>query len=122
MAGRNDEYTEFREHLRRINSRCKRNKIYTNVSLQDLKDIWEAQDGVCPYTSIKLKNPSWNRKRDSLEIPKHERASIDRINPELGYVRGNIQFVSMLINFAKWSLTDKEMHDFIRIIRESKAK
>jgi hypothetical protein len=122
VAKRNDQYTEFREHLRRINSRCKRNKIYTNISLQDLKDVWEAQDGVCPYTSIKLKNPSWNRKRNSLEIAKHERASIDRINPELGYVRENIQFVSMLINFAKWSLTDKEMHDFIRIIRESNSK
>jgi hypothetical protein len=120
MPKKVDEYSEFREHLRRISSRCKQKKIYYSLTLQDLKDAWESQAGICPYTNIKLKNPSWNRKRDSLEIPKHERASIDRINPEIGYVRGNIQFVSMLINFAKWNLTDQEMHDFIRIIRESK--
>lgn len=113
---RKDEYSQFREHLRRIR---RRNKYY-NITLEDLKKAWDLQEGICPYTKIKLENPGWDWYKVKDKIPKYRLASIDRIDPELGYVKGNIQFVSMLINFAKSDLTDKEMHEFLQIIREQK--
>lgn len=116
MSGKHDQYSEFREHLRRI----KRRKKYYDITLDDLKEAWDRQNGICPYTNVKLENPSWNWYKQLNQIPKYKLASIDRIDPELGYIKGNIQFVSMLINFAKWNLTDREMHEFIQIIREHK--
>lgn len=112
---RHDEYSQFREHLRRI----RRRKKHYDITLEDLKEIWDSQDGICPYTKIKLTNPSGNKEKDN-KIPKHMLASIDRIHPEFGYIKENVQFVSMLINFAKWNLTDVEIREFITIIKKSK--
>ena len=39
-----------------------------------------------------------------------DRASLDRIDSDKGYVPGNIQFVSVIIQFAKNKWTDKEVY------------
>ena len=49
----------------------------------------------------------------------YKMASIDRINSSKGYVRGNIQYVSRNINYAKGILTHQQMLDFISLIRKS---
>ena len=46
-------------------------------------------------------------------------ASIDRINSSEGYVKGNIQYVSRNINYAKGILTHQQMLDFINLIKKS---
>lgn len=46
IAGnRRDEFTPFRPHFRRIHNRGKE----CTITLQDLKDIWENQDGKCGF-------------------------------------------------------------------------
>jgi hypothetical protein len=45
--------------------------------------------------------------------------SLDRINNSLGYVIGNVQFVSIVINFMKNTMSEKEVYELINIIKKS---
>jgi len=105
---RRDKFTGLREHFRRIK---KRHHEY-DIELNDLLNIWEKQNGICIYTGVKLVHP--NQKGNNLNT-----ASLDRIDSKLGYVKGNIQFISITCNHAKNSMTEDEMQKFIELIYES---
>jgi hypothetical protein len=105
---RRDQFTGLREHFRRLK---KRHHEY-NIDLQDLLDQWEIQSGICVYSGVKLVQPNENGNNINT-------ASLDRINSNLGYVKGNIQFISTACNHAKNSMTHDEMLNFIDLIYQS---
>jgi len=49
-----DEYSIFRETLKKARSRSKNKKRDCDIDLQHLKEVWEKQDGKCPYLKRKL--------------------------------------------------------------------
>lgn len=104
-----DNYSGFREHLRR----CRRRNQEVDITLEDLKIQWEAQKGTCPYTGLQLVQPKYDSKNDVQKT-----ASLDRIDCKKGYIRGNIQFVSMAINYAKSTLSHEEMITLCRTIAD----
>jgi hypothetical protein len=104
---RRDQYTGLREHFRRVK---KRNHEY-NIDLNDLLNIWETQNGICVYSGVKLVHP--NDGGDNINT-----ASLDRVDSKLGYVRGNIQFISVACNHAKNSMTHNQMLNFLKIISD----
>lgn len=109
-SNRKDKYTGLREHLARAK---KRNKEI-NIDLDDLLEIWESQKGICPYTGLTLIHPK-NAKNHIMLY----KASLDRIDSSLGYIKGNIQFISATANLAKGSMTHEEMVTFCRIIAKN---
>lgn len=105
-----DEYSNFREHMRRIRNR---NKEY-NVTVEYLKFVWDSQNGLCPYTGIKLSLRDYSGKNiDPMFL-----ASIDRIDSNKGYIVGNIQWVSTPINYLKNNLTHNQVIDMCKKIQE----
>jgi len=102
-----DEYTGLREFIRRARQRGK----LGDLSLQDLKEQWEKQDGICPYSGISLKLPQTRKKQKSFEM-----ASLDRIDSSKPYEKGNIKFVATPINYMKNSMTEEETIDFCKKI------
>jgi hypothetical protein len=105
-----DEYTGFREFLRRVKSRNYEN----NLDLDYLKELWEKQN-ICVYTGVKLvlpKRKGWNNQLFC--------ASIDRIDSNLGYVKGNIQYISIAANHAKNNMSHEEMITLCQLIYEHK--
>jgi hypothetical protein len=87
---------------------CKRRYKEFSITMEDLKDQWELQKGTCPYSKMLLELPVYNKKTHP-----SIRASLDRIDSSKGYIKGNIQFVSTLINFMKSNLSHYETLDFI---------
>lgn len=108
-GNRRDEYSSFRYTFRNAKKRFKD----FNLDLEYLKEVWDNQKGICPYTGIELTLPEENN-ISTLNITK--RASLDRINSELGYVKGNIQFVSTPINYMKSTMTDLQTKQFLKEI------
>lgn len=106
-TGKSDKYTGLREYLRRVK---KRNKVY-DITLGDLLTQWEKQKGICPYTGIELVQA-----KDCSDEVMYRKASLDRIDSKLGYVKGNIQFTSASANYAKGTMTDEEMVEFCKLI------
>jgi hypothetical protein len=104
-----DEYTPFREYLRRANRR----KLIGDLSLFDIKKVWDEQNGICPYTGIKLKLYT---NKETIHI--FELASLDRIDSNKLYEIGNIVFVSTPINYMKNSMTEKDTIEYCKIIAE----
>ena len=105
-----DEFTPFRYTLRCVKRRFQKE---CNIELQDLKDLWEKQQGICPYTGLHLILPEdvYNS-RDDITI----RASLDRIDSSKGYIKGNIQFVSTPINYLKSTMSDAQTKQFLKRI------
>ena len=98
-------YKIIKEHLTRVK---KRNK-YHNITLEDLLEQWLLQDGTCIYSGVKLKHP---KNGDSIMTT----ASLDRIGSNKGYIKGNIQFISIACNYAKSNMTHEDMLTFCKLI------
>lgn len=119
-----DELSPFRYFHKIIRNRktCKKSKSNkTNsdchISLEDIKEVWEKQQGTCPYTGIQLKLPRSTAGFEDIDN-ECDKASIDRIDSSLPYIKENIQFISNMANYAKNSYNHEEMVKFCKSIAE----
>jgi hypothetical protein len=89
----------------------KSNNRNYDITLEDLLDLWNQQEGICPYSGVKLVHP--NEGGNNLNT-----ASLDRIDSKVGYIKGNLQFISIMCNQAKNNLTHEEMLTFLKTISD----
>lgn len=85
--------------LRSAKHRAKAGNFPINITIEDIK-IPE----FCPILKIKLEV--------STENATHNSPSLDKIVPELGYVKGNVQVISNLANTMKWNATFEQLINF----------
>lgn len=76
---------------------AKRN-LAIDVDCEYLDSLWKAQQHRCCYSGRLL-----SMGRD---------ASVDRIDSAVGYIKGNVQWVHVDVNRAKWELTEE---DFLQL-------
>lgn len=98
---RNKKFTRKREKFQ-----------YTDIDEIFLKELWKQQQGKCAISGIDIYLRKYNQTK-SLYI-----ASLDRKDSTIGYIKDNVQFVAMGINYAKNGFSDSEMKDFIETIRK----
>ena len=111
-----DEYSPFRPFMKSSKMHSGLKKDHT-ITLQDLKDQWEKQDGICPYTGWKLKMNE-TMKYKLAHTP--DRGSLDRIDSSKGYVKGNIQFVSLIVQYAKNGWDEDVIQNFCEAVVKNK--
>ena len=105
-----DEYSKFRPFLKVCRQR---NKDF-DLTLEYLKELWESQNGICPFTGFELEARTYDGKSDNpLNI---KSASLDRIDNSKGYVEGNVRFVSVMFNFARNTFSDEEVIEFAQAV------
>jgi len=114
---RADSLSPFRHHLKCIKNKGgyggKRRSCF--ITLQDLKDQWDQQQGICPYTGWELKTPRTTSSHH--QLPKStDRASVDRIDNSKPYTRSNIQFISLMAQYAKNIWPEDELLRFCEAI------
>ena len=74
----------------------------------DVKYGWELytkQGGNCAISGVEIGFPKTNKPSDK----SMGTASLDRINPSMGDVEGNVQWVHKIINQMKWNNSDEEL-------------
>lgn len=107
-----DEFSVFRSYAKKARERSERKGREFNLTLEYLKELWEEQDGKCPFTAWRL-IPRDYKNRDKIKLlPNH--ASLDRIDNSKGYIEGNVRFVAVMYNFARNVFTDQDVIDFCR--------
>lgn len=97
----------FWRHI--VNSAKSRN-IEIKISQQDAWDQFKKQNGKCAYTGLQLIFPP-NWKEQSKKT-----ASLDRIDNNLGYIIGNIQWVHKNVNLMKRTMSEKEFIEFCFLV------
>lgn len=80
--------------------RCKRNNIPININVDYIASVYPANNK-CPLLDIELIK---SKKAISKNSP-----TLDRIIPSLGYIEGNVMFISNKANLAKRNLSLDEM-------------
>lgn len=109
-----DEYTPFRWFVLRAQYRGKRKrKLGCDLTPEYLKQLWDQQNGICPFTGWKLNLPQDASKWEE-KSPRN--ASLDRIDNSIGYMKDNIRFVSVMANLARQDFSDNELIDFCRSV------
>lgn len=112
---RRDEYSEFKWFMRCIKRRKRERQREYDVDLPYLKQVWNEQKGICPLTGWKLELPkhssNWKNKKNKMY-----RASLDRIDSEKGYIKGNIRYISVIANYCKNTFTDNEVKLFCEAV------
>ena len=104
---KSDEYSPFRWHYRN----AKRRKHEFDLTLEYLKELWEKQDGKCPYTDWPLKQMKDTSHKNQLPTTP-DRTSLDRIDSSKGYVKGNVQFICYMAQNAKNKFTSAQLKSF----------
>lgn len=112
-----DEFSPFRQYLKRIRERNKKKQVgeQTDITLEFLKNQWEKQKGICPYTGIKMTLPKTTREHEQKCGP--FRASLDRIDSNRGYMKDNVEFVCVVANLAKRNFSKRQFADLIQMIK-----
>jgi len=86
--------------VRSAKLRAKKYNLPFNLDIEDIHiPIF------CPYLRIKLNLTKGNGRKESSP-------SLDRIIPELGYIKGNIEVISDKANRMKSNATSRELLDF----------
>ena len=108
-----DEFSPFRTFLILCKKNVKLKNFEFDLDLFYLKKLWKKQKGICPYSNLKMVLfPTANKTEF-----KPDAASLDRIDSTKGYVKGNVEFVCLSINYAKNCFDRKDFIDFLNKIR-----
>lgn len=89
-----------------VKARCKRNGIVFDITPADIEQVQ-----TCPMFGIELDYLSTKTK---VGMMNDNAATLDRIDPKLGYVRGNVVVLSWRANKLKGDIKPEEMGPVVR--------
>jgi hypothetical protein len=97
----------------RIKHQAKQRNIEFDITIEYAYDLFEKQNNKCAISGVEIKlNKNYEGKK-SLNS-----ASLDRINSDIGYIVGNVQWVHKRVNMMKNNMSEKEFYEWCRIISE----
>lgn len=89
-------------------ARAKKKKIPFNITAKFLVDLWNKQGGKCFYTGTKMRV---NKGKFHFYSP-----SLDKKDPQKGYVEGNVVWTLHGVNNFKQELTLKQFLKFVHSV------
>lgn len=91
--------------------RGRKSELTFNISVEYLNNLYEEQNHICALSGVSLE-PDLNLTMQQQSM------SIDRIDSNIGYEEGNIQWVDKRINMMKGSLSNKEFIELCTKVAE----
>jgi hypothetical protein len=85
----------------------KKRGLEYSITLDHLCNLWKLQNEKCALSGLQMSH--------AFHCPFS--ASIDRIDPNLGYTKSNTQLVCQAINLAKNRMSNDSMKEFINALR-----
>lgn len=104
--------TDLKVYLRNKTSglerKCKTKNLEFDLSKEYLFELYEKQNGKCYFTDIEIKH--------NLGCHQYDSISVERLNPNLGYIKTNVVLSCFAINSFKGMMQEKEFKMFLGII------
>lgn len=101
----------FKYKATRARSRSQSLRVPFNLTPEYLESIWT---GSCPVTGLPLDKQAVRNDEQSAEL--------DRFEPELGYVEGNVAFLSRKINRLKNNASIEELEQLLNWMKSVKRR
>lgn len=92
--------------------KCRPECGIVDIDKQYIIDLIQKQNNRCVYSGIEF---DWDKFQNN-----PYQASIDRIDNDKGYIKGNVQIVCNIVNQMKSNLTDVEFFDYVKAIHENR--
>lgn len=92
-----------------VRDRAKKNGLVLDFDREYIKQLWVQQNGICAISGIQMTHQIYSGRVFT-------NLSVDRIDSNKGYIKGNIQLVCMAINQMKSDLTMEELIYFCKNI------
>ena len=116
ISARELNSSNYRQFLNKLHSSSKHVRVKAGFSWEiqagDLIDLWEAQNGRCAATGLVM-----THHRDG-SGHKDFNASLDRINPRIGYTVDNIRLVCYAVNIMKHKMDEGEFYFWVKSVYE----
>jgi len=106
------KFSHLIRYLVAAKRRSESEKWNFDIDLEYLSKIWDSQRGTCAISGQQIIAPRTTSTVDDKLVPRWRKASLDRIDSSKPYIRGNVQFVSMMANYAK---SDGTIYDLIKL-------
>jgi hypothetical protein len=104
--------TDLKIYLRNKTSelqrKCKRKNLEFNLTKEWLYELYEKQNGKCYFTDIEIKH--------NLGCHQYDSISVERLDPNLGYIKSNVVLSSFAVNSFKGMMTENEFKIFLEKI------
>lgn len=94
-------------------------KGLTDLDTKFLKELWEIQKGVCPFTGWELRLPRGSEGWTPKNPLSSTSASLDRIDNSKGYLQGNVRFIAVIANYARNNFPDQAVFDFCNAVAKA---
>lgn len=103
-----EEYVRdpFITYIRTKRAECKKKGFAFNLTSDYLRSIWS---GVCPIFGCDIFIGGEIAKRDFQNV-----AHLDRFDPDLGYIQGNVNFISGRANRIKLNASTEELQMIVK--------
>jgi len=116
---RRDEFTPFRYFLRQAKPRSEKSGKGYDLTLEYIAQLWEEQGGICPLTGWELQPPLGTRGFAEGRQPRN--ASLDRIDANKGYTRGNVRYVALIVNLAMSDWGDEAVYEMAEAVVQNRG-
>lgn len=107
-------YTGYKELPGRWFSRLKKKKFDLKITIKDVYKLWIKQDKKCALTGLPIDFQNQNVGTSDLVCT----ASLDRIDSNKGYIKGNIQLVHKDVNIMKNSYPQERFIEICKLVSE----
>ncbi len=89
--------------------------ITFEVTIEYLWELFQSQNGRCALSGVPIKLSTRHSSRTN---KREQTASLDRINPDVGYCEGNVWFVHKDVNYMKLDYTLEEFLFFCAAVTD----
>lgn len=111
-AFKNNIELYIKNRIRNISVKSRKEQIPFNLDFKYLLECWKNQNGKCYYSGIEMKSEGLVNGYRSWNAP-----SLDKKDPKLGYIKGNVIWCCANINTFKCQFTDLEFIELVNKIK-----
>ena len=98
-----------------LNNYCKKNKIFINLTVEEIKIVYYAQNYKCAITGRSLTYISYSKIGNN-DITEFFNLSIDRLDSLKDYTIDNIQLIGSMIKRMKGGLSNDKFIEFCKMV------
>ncbi len=104
----------YKLYLNRVKKNAKVKKLKFNLNSDFIEELLIKQDFKCAITNVPIELKGFEK-----ETTIYDSASLDRIDSKCGYIKSNVQWVMLGINYMKMNYSEEDLHKTLKLIIEN---